>query len=81
MGIWIFHVSFKFGRHFVECVFICLKFLLNFIKMSFNFRVSGSPSRVRLCGGCLRRFGDLRKIRPWNLGACIFWILSIVVCF
>ena len=40
--------------------------------------VSGSPSRVRLCGGCLRRFGDLRKNTPWIFGACILWILLFV---
>ena len=37
-------------------------------------RVSGSPSRVRLCRSCLRRFGDLRKTRPWIFGTCICWI-------
>ena len=41
------------------------------------FTVLGSPSPVRLCGGCLRRFGDLRKNTPWIFGACILWIRSI----
>jgi len=41
------------------------------------FTVLGSPSHVRLCGGCLRRFGDLRKNTPWIFGACILWIRSI----
>ena len=35
--------------------------------------VSGSPSRVRLCGGCLRRFGDLRKNTPLD-----FWSMYLV---
>jgi len=29
----------------------------------------------------LRRFGDLRKNTPWNVGACILWILYFVVDF
>ena len=32
-------------------------------------------------GVCLRRFGDLRKTRPWNFGACILWILWILLKF
>ncbi len=40
-----------------------------------------SPSPVRLCPSCLRRFGDLRKNTPWNFGACILWMLSIFVDF
>ena len=40
--------------------------------------VLGPPSPVRLCGGCLRRFGDLRKNTPYKFGACILRILSFV---
>ena len=80
MDIWIFHGSFKFRlnfvdssskfrRHFVECVFIFLKFRQHFVEISSKCPVSGSPSRVRLCGGCLRRFGDLRKNTPLEFGS------------
>ena len=35
---------------------------------------SESPSRARLCGGCLRHFGGLKKSHPWISGACTLYI-------
>jgi hypothetical protein len=46
-----------------------------------NFIGFRSPSPVRLCPSCLRRFGDLRKNTPWKCEACILWILSMFVDF
>ena len=84
MDIWIFNGSFKFRlnfvdcsskfrRNFVECVFTFLKFRSIFVEFLSKSPVSGSPSRVRLCGGCLRRFGDLRKNTPLE-----FWSMYLV---
>jgi hypothetical protein len=49
---------------FMICSLICLIFL----------PVSGSPSRVHLCGGCLWRFAGLRKKHAAVfVGACTLW--------
>ena len=55
-----------FWEH-VSCVFCRL------LLMCMNLPALGSPSRVRLCGGCLRRFGDLRKNTPLE-----FWSMYLV---
>ena len=39
------------------------------------------PPSCATGGGCLRRFGTLRKNTSWNFGACILWILLIFVDF
>ena len=88
---WILQISSKFRQHFCNCIkfrrnlveflSIAVKRRPNFVEISSKYPVSESPSRVRLCPSCLRRFGDLRKNTPWNCGACILWILSTFVDF
>ena len=87
MDIWIFNESFKFRRIFVEISGYPTNIRQIFVKYSSiccrNLRifvnclsVLGSLPPPRGLCACLRRFGDLRKTRPWNLGACILWIQS-----
>ena len=91
MDIWICHESFKFRRNFVNIseissnvVQISSKFLKvrpNYVEISSTYPVSGSPSPVRLCRGCLRRFGDLRKNTPLEFWSMYLMCFAVFFCF
>ena len=86
LDIWIFNEPFICCRCFVELSDVslivcsifwnCVQTHPNVVQMSskcHKFRpnfVPGSPSPVRLCPSCLRRFGDLKTNTPlefWNM--------------